>query len=207
MNIDLITFKNKKFSVDVSYFKLEKPKGVIVVFPGADYSCMGLCIYYPSTALYENGYELLNIEYDFRKNRLESDSQDSYTEYFDFLLSNIKNLNLSGELIAFCKSIGTRIVASKKNKIFDKVIWSTPSLKDDFVLKSIAELEKKSLVIIGTADPLYSKEKLDNLTNSSVNSLVIKGADHGLDIDTDLNRSLDEMKNIISKTLEFVKKE
>lgn len=207
MNIDLITFKNEKFSVDVSYFKLEKPKGVIVVFPGAGYSHMGPCIYYPSTGLYENGYELLNIEYDFRKNRLESNSQDSYAEYFDFLLSNIKNLNLSGEVIAFCKSIGTRIVGSKSNEIFDKVIWSTPSLKDDFVLQSIAELGKRSLVIIGTADPFYSKEKVDELINSSVSALVIKDADHGLDIDSDLIRSLDEMKNIITKTIEFVKKE
>ncbi len=86
MNIDLLKFENDKYSVDVSHFKLEQAKGIVIVFPGAGYSQMEPCIYYPSTALLENGYELLNIEYDFRKDRLNGDSQ---SDYADFMLTTV----------------------------------------------------------------------------------------------------------------------
>lgn len=204
MNIDLLKFENDKYSVDVSHFKLEQANGIVIVFPGAGYSHMGPCIYYPSTALYENGYELLNIEYDFRKDRLDGDSQSVYADYCDFLIENIQSLSLKGEVIAFTKSVGTRIVGSVNTSVFDKIIWSTPALKDDFVMDSISKLGSKSLVVIGSNDPFYSVEAIKKLKENSVNTMVIQDADHGLDIDNDLNRSLDEMKKIISRTLDFV---
>mgnify|MGYP003684215023 CR=1 FL=1 len=205
MDINLSKFENDTYSVDVSHFRLDNARGVVIVFPGAGYSHMGPCIYYPSTALYKNGYEILNIEYDFRKEGLRDGSQESYEKYFTFLIENIKKLKLPSQKVAFCKSIGTRIVGSMETNLFDKIIWSTPALKDDYVYNSIYGLQEKSLVVIGDKDPFYSEKQLNELKNNSVQCLVIQGADHGLDIDGDLSRSLDEMKTIVSETLKFVK--
>lgn len=206
MQIDLETIENDKYKVNISHFRRDEPKGIVVVFPGAGYSHMGPCLYYSSGALYEQGYEVFNFEYDFRRERLESNLESTYKMYFDFLMNGLEKFNLPDRKIILSKSIGTRIVASGNIERFDKIIWLTPALKDDFVYQKMANLANKSLSVIGDCDPFFDQEKINELDSRGMNSLVISGADHGLDIDTDLNRSLDELKNVISRVEEFVLK-
>lgn len=198
------TLENDKYNVQISHFRKDDPKGIIIVFPGAGYSCMGPCLYYPSGALYEKGYELLNIEYDFRKERLKDNSRDTYRDFLKFLLSEIFKLNLPHNKVALCKSIGTRIFTSEISKEFSKAILLTPCLTDDFVFEEMKLLEDKCLFVIGDRDPFYIEDRVTELQQNGLPALIIKDADHGLDIDYDLNRSLDEMKRIISTVEDFV---
>lgn len=204
MKIDQSTFKSEKFKINVSHFRLEDPKGIVIVFPGAGYSHMGPCLYYPSGALYNAGYEILNLEYDFRRERLRDNTVETYKEFFDFLYQNLFNLDLPEDKIILSKSIGTRIIGSGDLTSFSKVIWLTPSLKDDFVFDSMLANSEKSLCVIGDNDPFYSPERIDQLTQNKLETLVVQGADHGLDIDSDLPKSLDELKNIILVIERFI---
>lgn len=206
MKIDQLIFKSEKFKVNVSHFRLEDPKGIVIVFPGAGYSHMGPCLYYPSGALYNAGYEVLNLEYDFRRERLKDNTVETYNEFFEFLYQNLFNLDLPEEKVILSKSIGTRIIGSGDLTGFSKVIWLTPALKDDFVFDSMLANSDKSLCIIGDADPFYDLGRVDKLKQKSLETLVVQGADHGLDIDSDLPKSLDELKNIISTIERFVLK-
>ncbi|MDD0852099.1 hypothetical protein HBN50_03280 [Halobacteriovorax sp. GB3] len=206
MKIDQLTFKSEKFKVNVSHFRQEEPKGIVIIFPGAGYSHMGPCLYYPSGALYNAGYEILNLEYDFRRERLKDNLVETYREFFQFLYSNLIELDLPEEKIILSKSIGTRIIGSGDLTNFDKVIWLTPALKDDFVFHSMLENSHKSLCVIGDADPFYERSRVEQFSKEKLETLVINGADHGLDIDSDLNKSLDELKNIISTIEKFVLK-
>ncbi|MCB0414323.1 MAG: hypothetical protein KDD50_08325, partial [Bdellovibrionales bacterium] len=105
------------------------------------------------------------------------------------------------------KSIGTRFIATGNISAFSKIIWLTPALKDDYVLEAILSNSKKSLNIIGSKDRFYEQRRIDQLEQAGVKSLIIADADHGLDIDHDLFRSLDNMKTIMTSILEFVKDE
>lgn len=204
MKIELSTIKNKKFEVNISHFKQEKPRGILIVFPGAGYSCMGPCLYYPSNALYKKGFEILNIEYDFRRKPLEADSETYYKEFFDFIEEQLKQLDLPQKKYILSKSIGTRILASGNCEGFEKIVWLTPAIKDQFVIESIMKVCDKSLVVIGDRDPLYDLEKIQALETKGIKSIVIEGADHGLDIDNDLNKSLDELKVITACIEDFI---
>ncbi len=204
MKIDLSKIENYKFSVNVSHFRKAKPRGVVVVFPGAGYSHMGPCIYYPSISLYEEGYEILNLEYDFRKECLKDNSVETYTEYYNFLLNGLRQFELSENKVILSKSIGTRIIASGDTSEFRKMIWLTPALKDDFVLDSMLSNSTKSLNVIGNKDPFYEQSRMDQLEKNKLKSIVIAGADHGLDIDTDLDRTIDNLKMIVSSIKDFV---
>ncbi len=204
MKVDLEKIKNEKFSVNVSYFRRDNPKGVVVVFPGAGYSHMGPCIYYPSGALYEEGYEILNLEYDFRWECLKDNNVETYAEFYSFLVSGLDQFELPENKIILSKSIGSRIVASGDTSSSNKIIWLTPALKDVFVLDAMISNANRSLNVIGDADPFYDQDKIEQLKNKTLMSLVIAGADHDLDIDTDLNRSIDNLKTIVSTVKDFV---
>lgn len=203
MKIDLSKIENNKFSVNVSHFRIAKPRGVVVVFPGAGYSFMGPCFYYSTNALYELGFEIFNFEYDFRRIQLEDNSIASYKEFRGFLISKLNEYELPKNKIALCKSIGTRVIASDECEVFEKIIWITPAIKDDFVLNSIAKNAKKSLSIIGSEDPFYDSDILSNLEHLGARSVVIQGADHGLDIDSNINQSLDNMKVIVDEIINY----
>jgi hypothetical protein len=102
------------------------------------------------------------------------------------------------------KRIGTRIVGSAHLDCFEKIIWLTPAIKDEFVTEAIKLKRNKSLVIIGDKDPFYDKGLVSEILGHDVACEVIKGADHGLDNDSDLNESLDNMKLILNSIKKFI---
>lgn len=204
MKIELKKFEKSDFKIDVSHFRLGNPDGVVVVFPGAGYSHMGPCLYYPSNFFLDNNYEVINFEYDFRQQRLKDESQESFREYFDFLLGILEELEIHPNRIALSKSIGTRILGSRDTNFFKQKIWLTPALKNQFVVDSILNSKSNSLVVIGTADPFYKKDVIKDIKSHDVHYFEILGADHGLDIDGDILKTLNEMKNIVSCIKDFI---
>lgn len=199
MNIEVKKFEKTNYEITVSHFKQENPEGVLIVFPGAGYSCMGPCLYYPSNLFLENNYEVLNLEYDFRVNRLKDNSKESYSNYFDFIFSCLSELELPEKKIALCKSIGTRIVASNKlNDLFSEIIWLTPAIKDEFVFEEIMKKANKSLIVIGTADQFYADDKVLMMESSGARCNRVLGADHGLDIDGDTGSSIVQMEKVVT---------
>ena len=140
MKIELLKLKNNQYELNASYFRhyTLQPRGLVLVLPGAGYSFMGPCIYYPSTLLFEMGYEILNIEYDFRWNQYEDSGKESHAGLMELIDSEVQKIGYSNDLITISKSIGTRLFATSSLKA-RKLIWLTPALKDDFVKKSIVE--------------------------------------------------------------------
>lgn len=202
MKIELLNFKNTDFNLNASYFvqSKEDSKGLVLVLPGAGYSFMGPCLYYPTNFLFDLGYNILNIEYDFRWKTYTGTSKEDYASLMKFLDQEVENIKQDKELIILAKSIGTRFLATSKLQAY-KYIWLTPALKDDFVKNAIQVKDRNSLVIIGDKDPFYDEETLSLIQNK----LIISGADHGLDIEKDINKSLDGMKNIIQNIGQFLK--
>ena len=95
----------------------------------------------------DQGYDILNFEYNFRQNgsrkeRFPKDEEEAYKEFFDFLMTKINDLKLPATKLVLAKSLGTRIIAAGNTDIFQKVFWFTPALKDSFVREKISKRVK-----------------------------------------------------------------
>ena len=200
MKIDLHKFSQDEFTFNISHLKHEEKssKGFVLVLPGAGYSHMGPCIYYPSTMLFEAGYEIVNIEYDLRWGQLLESSQTYYGKLMRFIEESVNSLDLPEDRLVLAKSIGTRLLASLDVHA-TKYIWLTPALKDDFVVEAILSQNEKSLVVIGDKDPFYLPDQITLFSES----LVIKDADHGLDIDNCIDSSLKVLKELVQTIEKF----
>lgn len=207
MKIDLFNYQEQDFKVTASYLHQEQSNKNLSVLPGAGFSHMEPCLYYPSHKLFELGYNVLNYEYDFRQVRLRYNENESYQDFYDFLISSSKDLNHNKNKIVMAKSIGTRIFASAKDPDFKKYIWLTPAIKDEYVRASIIKQKSNSLVIIGNKDPFYSEDIVNEMKIGKVKVLIIPGADHSLDIDNDISESLIQMKSIVDSVENFIKEE
>ena len=69
---------------------------------------------------------------------------------------------------------------------------------------SIRPFKENSLCIIGDEDPFYEQGIINRLLEENLETLVINGADHGLDIDSDLMRSIDNLKSIVASVENFI---
>ena len=212
MNIELYDFSNNSFEVKASHYSNitdSACKGVCLVFPGAEYSHMGPCLYYPSKFLLEQGYDILNFEYNFRQNgsrkeRFPKDNENAYKEFFDFLMTKINDLKLPSTKLALAKSLGTRIIAAGNTDIFQKVFWFTPALKDNFVKQKISKEGEKSSVFIGDEDFFFDEKVIETFEQSLVKVHVVKNGDNGLEINKNLIQSIDEMKNVMGAFQKFL---
>ena len=210
--MELYDFSNNSFEVKASHFQYNTKldcKGVCLVFPGAEYSHMGPCLYYPSKFLLEQGYSILNFEYNFRQNgsrkeRFPEDDEKVYKEFFDFLMTKINALKLPSTKLVLAKSLGTRIIAAGNIDIFQKVFWFTPALKDNFVKQKISKQGEKSSVFIGDEDFFFDEKVIKGFKKSFVKVHVVKNGDNGLEINNNLIQSIDEMKNVMSAFQKFM---
>tara|TARA_Y100001954_G_scaffold132461_1_gene141551 strand:+ start:873 stop:1514 length:642 start_codon:yes stop_codon:yes gene_type:complete len=212
MSIELYDFSNTSFEVKASLYRNDSDsdcKGVCLVFPGAEYSHMGPCLYYPSKLLLDQGYDILNFEYNFRQNgsrkeRFPKDEEEAYKEFFDFLMTKINDLKLPATKIVLAKSLGTRIIAAGNTDIFQKVFWFTPALKDSFVREKISKQGEKSSIFIGDEDFFFDEKVIKGFERSLVKVHVVKNGDNGLEISNNLIQTIDEMKNVMNAFQKFL---
>jgi hypothetical protein len=67
------------------------------------------------------------------------------------------------------------------------------------------EWGKRSLIVIGTADPHFNEALLDEIKRETDSEmLIIEGADHSLEIGGDVLRSLAAMEKVIRAIQSFV---
>jgi hypothetical protein len=78
-------------------------------------------------------------------------------------------------------------------------------LKSDALRAEIAESRGRSLFVIGTADPHYDEDCLREVTDATGGeALVIAGANHTLEIEGDLDESLQALQRVVRAIESFV---
>ena len=192
MVIELFDFSNEIYNVNVSFFSKNKTGKNVLLLPGAGYSCMGPTLYYARNLLLDKGFNIVNIEYDFRFHSLQEDSEVCYTKFFDFIINKLGHVGVEKFDLVIAKSVGTKLL-STSNLIAKKYIWLTPGLKDRFVRKFIENHSSKSLIVIGDKDPLFE----ESLVSSFKHMHIIKDAVHSLDIEGEPLKSIDALKEYI----------
>jgi predicted alpha/beta-hydrolase family hydrolase len=180
-----------------------RSRNLMVLLPGAGYSCDMPLLYSCTQLGLEKGWDVLQIRYAFKLSSTDPDE-----ELRSKVTSSLRKA-LSGRpwdtIFLVGKSVGTRAMtllfdSDVLNGYAVKPVWLTPLMKREEVLAGM----KKSpgLVVIGTADHHFQPKKLEELSGSQV--LKIEGADHSLEANNDVQRSLTELQKIIKYVAEFL---
>lgn len=177
---------------------------LVVTLPGYAYDSLAPLLYYTGNATFENGCDLLCIEYGYRKKQVDISLEDELKilaeetkEAIDKALDNgYKGLILVG------KSLGTFIMNEIRDS-FKQVdtfcIYMTPT--DKSIPKTF---NQNSLVIYGTGDKSLSKENMELIkSRNDLEYMEVPDADHSLEYD-DTARTIETHLEIIKRCGEFI---
>lgn len=211
MKISTLDWVFEKFNIPVTLYRNENSKGLLVVFPGGGYSSFGPALYYPTNLYLNKSYDVLSLDYDFKRFSYEGDRAVFLKALGLFIFQKI-NIDFNQQKIhLIAKSIGTNIIAESYDQIdanlkerIQKVVLLTPVWNQSIVMEKLLPLGSKSFHVIGTADKLYDKDFEKVLLDKNIGFLTISNADHGLDIEGDVEQSLIELKKLVSAIQSFV---
>ena len=187
-----------------------KSDKLAIVFPGIGYTCQMPVLYYPTLSLLENWYDVLWVEYNYKNEDFSGRSDKEKVSWINFdaeasydavlRKSRYKNILLIG------KSLGTfALVHLNSKRKIDRDLWLTPLLKTANAVNvelfdDIKKVCKGGIFIIGTEDPHYDKARIDELTKSGAEFASIEGADHSMEIEGNVHKSLAALERIIKET-------
>jgi hypothetical protein len=210
-SLDVVGYKSQP--VPNTFFAQSRPtRHLGIVLPGYRYSAEMAPLYYAGRILLEQGADLLRIEYayyrtDFMK-QPESE-QDQWISSDVFAACKAALSHRSYEKITLVgKSIGTIAMGQLlADAVFQRAtcIWLTPLLTIEWLRSRIEQTHPRSLFILGTADKFYQPDILKQLEHVTAGrSLVIEGANHGLEIPGDIPKSLAVLNQIVQVLQEFL---
>lgn len=186
-----------------------------IILPGYRYSVEMAPLYYAGNILLDQGADLLRVEYAYyRTDFIEQseDEQDKWIARDVFAACQAGLAHRSYEKITLIgKSIGTIAMGHLlADPIFQRAtcIWLTPLLTIDWLCSRIEQTHPRSLFVIGTADRFYKPDLLHWLEHiTGGRSLVLEGANHALEIEGDIPRSLMLLSQIVETMQEFLDKD
>lgn len=196
------------------YEQEEAPAQVALVLPGMGYTSHMPLLYYPARIMLSAGADVLGLEYDY--NRRKDFMALPGEERKQWLLTDVTracHTILGGrsyqEITLIGKSLGTRAMGhllTAENQLREaNAIWLTPVLRSERLCTQIKEWGRRSLMVIGTADPHFNQALLDEIQRETDSEmLIIEGADHSLEIGGDMLQSLAAMEKVIRAIQAFV---
>lgn len=193
----------------------EETQHAVMVFAGQGINCQHPTLYYPTLELLLRGADALLVDYCLRpafstfsheeiKACIEADALAAYQALFQSRA--YQRVTLIG------KSLGTLAMAYLLTAVppmpHVQVIWLTPLLKRPEFGTQIRQTHPRSLFIIGTDDLHYNASELAELEKATGGeSLVIKGAEHLLEVPDGIIASLHVMEQIMQTIRAFLDRE
>jgi hypothetical protein len=180
-----------------------KSGSLVVLFPGADYSCDKPLLHYARKATLLLGCDVLSLEYGFLRG-----NKDSSLNFKDMIVKeSYEAIKLAlydtyNKVYFISKSLGT-VVAGEISELigYEKInnLFLTPT-KD--TIRHI--LKSKCSVVVGTKDKFFTKDDIDFVATSLVNLHIIENAVHSLEIDDDYIKSIEILNEVTNICADFV---
>lgn len=216
MNLSLKIPGFRDEPVPNNFYKQDRDtKHLALVFPGLGYTSQMPVLYYPARVLELTGADVLRIDYAYN---LRSEYETlSFAGKMQWLFTDVTaafQIALSqrsyAKITLVGKSLGTlamgHILTHGDFSHSLQCVWLTPLLRNERLRDQIKKVPHKAFFVIGTADPFYDAGLLKELeTSTSGKSVIIPGADHGLEIHADMGRSLQALREWVKKLEIFLK--
>jgi fermentation-respiration switch protein FrsA (DUF1100 family) len=195
-----------------------RPEGAIdqlaVLLPGLGYTLDMPLFYYAKNLLLERGWDVLRVEYAYHK-RPEFQTLPK-PERDRWLLADTTAAWRAGlgqrtyERVALVgKSLGTlamgHLLTIGELPPTVRAVWLTPLLAAERLRQQIQQYGGPSLFVIGTADPQFDPVVLEKMQVATVGeAVVVKNADHGMDIPGDPIASVRAVERVIEALGRFL---
>jgi predicted alpha/beta-hydrolase family hydrolase len=184
-----------------------------LLLPGIRYTNDRPLLYYSRQLCQEHGHDALALDYQYGfDQRFQQLSQSEREEWMRADLAALQERLNSADgydtVTIVAKSLGTLLVSrllATGIKQSVRVVWLTPVLSDEGVTRTLNSLPQPSYLVMGTADPYYNAESLKGVRqNRSVEVREVDGADHSLEIPSDVEASVRVLKEYISGLTSFL---
>jgi hypothetical protein len=191
----------------------EKPATHLgIVLPGYRHSADRSDLYYAAHILTDRGADVLRVEYAYPRTnmmQLPDAEQDAWIAADARAACNKALAERPYEKITLIgKSLGTlgmgHLLADERLR-GAQCVWSTPLLGVPWLVERIREVKPRSMFIVGTADGHYKPDVLKQLVEATGGrATIIEGANHGLEIPGDIDRSLRAVEQIVHELQAFL---
>ncbi|MDZ5252441.1 alpha/beta hydrolase [Clostridium sp. LIBA-8841] len=183
-------------------------KKLCVILPGIGYCLDRSYLDYSKQLAKEIGYDILEVEYGYQINRSEFNLEKEFSIMVSESLEVIDNAIEKDyeEVLIIGKSIGTS-VQYFLNEDLGKRFKNIRNIYISPINKTLNEfnIEPNSLVITGNEDPLLSIDNRMNIENrDDVETFVIEGGNHALDIEGNVMKTVDDLKESLQIEKEFI---
>jgi hypothetical protein len=187
-----------------------------LVLPGMRYTVSAPALYYATSLLLEHEADVLLVEYEyFRQPDFQTVSGEERLQWISADVAAAYQAAISQRtytrLTLIGKSLGTLAMghllstAALPERV--DAIWLTPLLRVEYVRQQILNCGHHSLLVIGTADPHYDAECLDEIQQSTGHEvLTIDGADHTFDLKDGVIPTIKVLEKLITDLEQFLAK-
>ncbi|MGE7675655.1 hypothetical protein ACQKMV_19120 [Lysinibacillus sp. NPDC094403] len=176
--------KEQYNGIAYNYFDSTSDK-VCFMFSGTGYTYEKPLLYYSTELLLELGYDVVQVCYAFDSKQFEQEQETISAMVYNAanpIVEYILSTKSYTETVYIGKSLGTLPITDfymqQAASVPSRYVLLTPLLSLDHVMKNL--LGKQAFLAIGTADPHYSKERLEQLSSHEL--AIVENADHSLEI-------------------------
>ena len=213
--LDIVGFREQ--AVPHTFFRQDdETRHLAILFPGLGYTTHMPLLFYPARLLLAQGADVLRVEY-------------AYKQQAGFLTqpAGERNRWFIGDVSAACdaglaqrpydqitlvgKSMGTlamgHLLTADERLRGARCVWLTPLLQHDQWRAQVKQVEHRALFCTGTADPHYDAACLDKVQQATRgSSIVVDGANHSLEIEGEVLRSIQVLERVMEGMQEFLGK-
>ncbi|MFW9787431.1 MAG: hypothetical protein ACFFE2_04285 [Candidatus Thorarchaeota archaeon] len=189
-------------------------KRVALVFPGLAYNTTMPLLHYTIKAILASGLNVLAIDYDYSNNseflelsmQARADWMIRDVEAAIRIVTEVEKQEIS---CLVGKSLGTLALGHLLETYEDlreaKTIWLTPLIKNPELMEQMLSYMKDAVLVIGTKDAHYDSDLIDRLNATTLLSgVVVEGANHSLEIEGDVTKSLRVLMQIVTIIQQFL---
>lgn len=201
-------------SVPNTFLKLKSPsEKLAIVFPGRGYTSQGPLLHYTINLLLENRMNVLSVDYNYMNNpefnafEWEERQKWLFEDVEEAFKAAVNQID-SEPRILVGKSLGTLAIGHLLDTFPStrkcRVVWHTPLLKMEHLVRQIAKHKPHSLFVIGTSDPHYDKEILEHVRDVTDGWVTaIEGANHSMEVPGGVEDSIKVMAEIVERIRQF----
>ncbi|WP_066496617.1 alpha/beta hydrolase [Abyssisolibacter fermentans] len=163
---------------------MQSGETLVIQLPGGKYTIMAPYMYYSYNIALEQGCDVLTIEYGFQRTNKPycKDDLPNIVKECKEIINKALAIKKYKRIIFCGKCIGCEIqtiIAPDYQNYNTEYIFITPYVSSIPLMKN-----KRSLLIIGTNDPVFKREHIEEVSSfNNVKVFTIKGANHDLDTD------------------------
>lgn len=168
------------------------PGRVATMLPGRGYSPAAPLLHYATMLLVERGWTVHQVWWDEAAQTSVEDAVERARHELDAVTAPVH--------LVIAKSLGTMVLPDAAERGLPGV-WLTPILNDPRMAAALLQLSAPTLLIGGTADPLWDS---DVAAASSAEVLEVAGADHGLEFGGAVAPAIAALRLVMERMASFV---